>query len=147
MQRSTWAQEHYDRLVSDPEFVAAQLMIEVNEQIAQRMEELGVSQHELARRIGKKQPFISRLLNHGTNVTMRTLASLAIALNAVLTPPRLIGKEVVEGYRGLNQALAQEIQVRIALPTATPTLAGDFVKSTQVHTPEITDHDQCPVAA
>jgi transcriptional regulator with XRE-family HTH domain len=94
MRRSAWAQEHHDRLADDPEYLAAGIMIELSEQIVRRMEELGISQHELARRIGKKQPFISRLLNHGTNMTIRTLAALAIALDADIIPPRLVGREL-----------------------------------------------------
>jgi len=94
MRRSAWAQEHHERLARDPEYLAAGIMIELSEQIVRRMEELGISQHELARRIGKKQPFISRLLNHGTNMTIRTLASLAIALEAEIIPPRLVAEEL-----------------------------------------------------
>lgn len=80
MKRSSWAQSHYDHIKNDPEYLAARVMIEVNEQIVQRMEELAISQHELARRIGITQPALSRLLNHGTNVTMRTLVKIAVAL-------------------------------------------------------------------
>jgi len=103
MQRSTWAQEHHDRLTRDPEYIASRIMIELSEQIVRRMEELGISQHELARRIGKKQPFISRLLNHGTNMTMRTLASLAIALDADIVPPRLVAQELPNTERDATE--------------------------------------------
>jgi transcriptional regulator with XRE-family HTH domain len=93
MRMSEWAQQHYNKLESDPEYLAALAMTEVNEQIVTRMETLGISQRELARRLGKAQSFVSRLLNHGTNATMVTLASIAVALDANLEAPRIIPKE------------------------------------------------------
>ncbi len=37
MRLSPWAQAHYDEIKNDPDFITAQLMIEISEQIAKRM--------------------------------------------------------------------------------------------------------------
>ena len=93
MIRSKWAQDHHDKVKNDPEYLAARLMIEINDKFCARMEELGLSQRELARRIGRSQPFIWKLLNHGTNMTLKTLVLMAQAMELTVEPPRLIPKE------------------------------------------------------
>ncbi|MDP8241106.1 MAG: helix-turn-helix transcriptional regulator [Candidatus Hatepunaea meridiana] len=87
MQYSKWAKERYDRLKDKPEYLAVKLMIEINDQLYNRMEELGLSQYDLAERIGKSQSYVSKLLNHGTNMTLKTLAALAMALELDIEPP------------------------------------------------------------
>ncbi len=93
MKQEKWIKSEFERLEKDPEFVAAELMININNQICIRMKEKDISQYELAHRLGKSQPFISRLLNHGTNMTLKTLAKLSLALDLKIVPPRLLPKE------------------------------------------------------
>jgi transcriptional regulator with XRE-family HTH domain len=109
MKRSLWAQSHYDRLAHDPEYLTARLMIEVNEQLAQRMQEKGISQRALSALIGKTQPFLSRLFSSGTNVTLRTLVTLANALNAEFIPPRLIGREKIATVDKYYELVAEQV--------------------------------------
>lgn len=56
------------------------LILEATELIAQRMEEQGVSKAELARRIGRSRAYLTQLLTGSRNMTLRTLADLASAL-------------------------------------------------------------------
>ena len=130
MQKSSWAQAHYDRVAHDPEYLAARIMIEVSEQIVERMKELGISQHELARRLGKKQPFISRLLNHGTNATIITLATIADALDAEWDAPALVGRE------------ARTLQVIQLQLSRRPVNTGTFVKTSLPDQYEVNPNDQ-----
>ncbi len=93
IKRSKWDQDHYDRIKDDPEYIATGLMIDVNEILYIRMEELGLSQRDLAKRIGRSQPFVWKLLNHGTNMTVKTMVSLAQALELEVLPIKFAPKE------------------------------------------------------
>jgi transcriptional regulator with XRE-family HTH domain len=54
------------------------------ESISAFMKEQGVSQRELARRLGTTEPWVSRLLNGRQNTTVKTLAEVAWALGVRL---------------------------------------------------------------
>ncbi len=83
----------FEGLDDDPEYIAAALMIEINEVLYVRMKEIGLSQKELAKRIGKSQPYVSRILNNGTNMTLLTLAKFAAALEMEVYPPVFVSKD------------------------------------------------------
>jgi predicted transcriptional regulator len=51
------------------------LVIDVLEHICERMEELGVTRAELARRLGTSPAYVTQVLR-GTNITLRTLARI-----------------------------------------------------------------------
>ena len=55
-----------------------------------RMKALGISQGELARRMGTSRPYVTKLLDGG-NFTLQTMVKLAMALDAVVRL-RLEGK-------------------------------------------------------
>lgn len=57
----------------------------------ERMAKLGISQGELARRMGTSRPYVTKLLE-GSNFTLQTMVKLAMALDAVVRV-RLEGKE------------------------------------------------------
>lgn len=52
------------------------LIIEVTEAIATVMAEHGISRTELAQRLGKTQPFVTKLLRGDNNFTLRTLSDV-----------------------------------------------------------------------
>lgn len=70
--------EQYER---DPEFVAERMAIQLVEEALKLMEHEGTSRAELARRMQVKPAYVSRILNAPPNMTLRTIAELAIALN------------------------------------------------------------------
>ena len=57
-----------------------ELILEVTEMLSTALEESGVSQAELARRLGKSKGFVSQLFAGGRNVTLRTISDVADAL-------------------------------------------------------------------
>jgi transcriptional regulator with XRE-family HTH domain len=63
----------------------ASLAIEVAEQVRKLRTALGLSQEELAQRVGTTQPMIARLEAGGQPPSLRTLERLAEALDADLT--------------------------------------------------------------
>jgi len=52
------------------------LILVCQEAVARAMEESGVSQAEVARRIGRNRSFITHALSTGRNLTLKTLAAL-----------------------------------------------------------------------
>lgn len=74
----------HDELMQDPEFVkeyaAENLIHRVALRILKYRQEAGLTQAELAERVGKKQPYVARVEGGFENITLRTLASFAQAL-------------------------------------------------------------------
>ena len=54
--------------------------------ILHRMQELGVSQAELAKRMDVSRPYITKMLHQDVNITFRTAARLANALRMDFLP-------------------------------------------------------------
>lgn len=73
-----------DSRLTDPEvrrvFEEERLVAEATDTLAALVEEAGLSQRELAARLGVSEGRISHILSGGTNLTLRSLAALAWAL-------------------------------------------------------------------
>lgn len=54
--------------------------LEVAELLLTKMEELGVSRMELARRVGRTKGYVSQVLSGKQNMTLKTMVQLAWAL-------------------------------------------------------------------
>jgi transcriptional regulator with XRE-family HTH domain len=54
--------------------------------IIDRMIELNISQSELARRMKVSSPYVSKVLNHDTNLSFGTASKLATALGLEFSP-------------------------------------------------------------
>lgn len=84
--------ETYDRLVRQEE-----LILEVTERLTEALQETGVTRAELARRLGRTPGFVSQVLGGGRNLTLRTIADIAVALDLrpafKLSPDWEIGTE------------------------------------------------------
>lgn len=57
-----------------------ELIIEVTEALARALRSSGLTQTELASRLGKTKGFVSQIMGGGNNLTLRTLADVAAAL-------------------------------------------------------------------
>jgi hypothetical protein len=75
----------------DPDYVAETLALQVIEQALELMKEKGISRSELASLMGVSRAYISKLFNAPPNMTLRSIAQLALALDAqphaALRPP------------------------------------------------------------
>jgi transcriptional regulator with XRE-family HTH domain len=60
------------------------LEVEVTELICQLMEEKNISRAELARRLGKSRPYVTKLLRDGSNMTLKTISDVFFALGRSL---------------------------------------------------------------
>ena len=68
----------------DLEFRTENVIIEFTEKVAAAMQERGMSRVELAQRLGVSKAFVTKLLNGNPNLTIRTMVSLAAALECEL---------------------------------------------------------------
>ncbi len=90
MKKGRSLQNHISEKMQDPAFKAAWAELdpefELPEMIIKAREEAGLTQEELAERIGTKQPALSRLERGGyKKVKIETLMKIAHALNMRLT--------------------------------------------------------------
>lgn len=76
-ERSTYE----EMLLEDPQGLRQEeLIIEVTEALACALYETGITQTELAAKLGKSKGYVSQILGGGKNLTLRTLADVAGAL-------------------------------------------------------------------
>lgn len=90
MKKGRSLQKHISEKMKDPEFKKAwndlDTEFDVLEMVIKAREEAGLTQEELARRIGTKQPALSRLERGGfQKARIETLLKIANALNVRLT--------------------------------------------------------------
>ena len=76
----------HEVLMQDPEFrrlfAMESLAAEAAELISRLMAERGISKADLARKLGKSRSWITQLLSGKTNMTVCTLAEIAIAMDS-----------------------------------------------------------------
>jgi HTH-type transcriptional regulator / antitoxin HipB len=86
-ERKAWADKRAEimsRSGAGAAYEAARLRFELGEAVRQRREELGLTQAELAERVGLKQPAVARFEAGGTMPTIPMLERLAEALGVRL---------------------------------------------------------------
>lgn len=74
--------ERLARYEHDPEYQAEKLSLTVTEAFARMMKEKGVSRKDLAERLGVSKARVSNIMNGSPNLTLKTLASVAVALDS-----------------------------------------------------------------
>jgi transcriptional regulator with XRE-family HTH domain len=89
----------YQRLVEQETLIA-----DAGEIVCELLEAQGIERQELARRLGKSKSFVTQILSGERNMTLRTLADLAYALDhrfelryAALSAARTYNRAVGEG--------------------------------------------------
>ena len=90
----TWIDRYIEEHRFDPDFAIEKMVLALVGQIHQRMDELKITQEELAKRMGMSQPSVSKALRYSNNVTIRTLARIACALESEWTGFQLSHKTV-----------------------------------------------------
>ena len=88
MRTTTWSDVKRQRPLTPEgrrEYQRTRVAIEVADQVRTLRTSLGLTQEELARRMGTQQPVIARLEAGGSPPSLRTLERLAEVLGAELT--------------------------------------------------------------
>ena len=75
-----WLDQHIEQYEQDPDYVAEGLALHLVEEALRLMEEKGISRSELASQMGVSKAYITRLFNAPPNLTLRSIAHLALAL-------------------------------------------------------------------
>lgn len=84
MNNELWFKKHLEKYKDDEEFITEKLIIQFTEKIVSRMNDLNISRVELAKRLGVSKALITKILNGNPNLTIKTMVSLAKALNCNL---------------------------------------------------------------
>jgi transcriptional regulator with XRE-family HTH domain len=92
-----WFREELERASNTFEYKLEGLELEVTERILQVMQEQGITRTELARRLGVSKAAVSKLLNDGSNMTLKRLLAVAEALNYELRITMAPSGHKVEG--------------------------------------------------
>ncbi len=74
--------KYFRDYANDPDFIAEGIAIAIVEDALKIMENKGLSRSDLANLMGVKKAHVSRLFNAPPNLTLRSIARLAVALGA-----------------------------------------------------------------
>lgn len=77
---------HEKWMQTDPEYIAEEMALDAAETFARIMQMRGLTQAEFARTLGVSRGYLSRFFDAPPNMTLKTLATIGLALDAV---PRL----------------------------------------------------------
>ena len=66
----------------DPEYVAEELALRIAEDAARIMHQKGLNRSQLARQMGVSRAYVTRFFDAPPNMTLRSIARLALALGA-----------------------------------------------------------------
>ena len=76
--------ELFEGLEHDPEYLAECAIVEFTEDMAKRMQELGITRSELARRLDTSPAYITKILQGNANFTLKSMVRIAAALESDL---------------------------------------------------------------
>ena len=75
-----WLDQFLPELEGDPDYVAEYLALRIVEEATELMEQKGISRSQLASLMGVSKAYVTRILNAPPNLTLRSIAALALAL-------------------------------------------------------------------
>lgn len=108
MAASEWLSPYLARYRHDVDYVLERLLLDINEQIVERMQSRGLRRSELASRMGVSRAFVTQLLRGNPNITLKTLVKFTQALNLALdirlTPQHLRILRAAYGHEFPRQA-------------------------------------------
>lgn len=75
-----WLARYQNELAEDADYVAEGLALHVAEQVVQIMDDRGITRAELSEMLGVSRAYVTKVLNAPPNLTLRSIAAVAIAL-------------------------------------------------------------------
>jgi transcriptional regulator with XRE-family HTH domain len=96
-----WFKKELEEARDTFEYKLEGLELEVTETILRVMEEKGISRSDLAQKLGVSKAAVSKLLNNGSNMTLKRLLTIAEAMDLNLSvnfsaSEQNVGQEVIE---------------------------------------------------
>lgn len=80
----TWLESYIEQHKYTVDYQTELSIIDLNEKIVSKMEELRINRAELAKRLGVSKAFVTKLLNGSPNMTIKTMIAVALALDCQL---------------------------------------------------------------
>jgi transcriptional regulator with XRE-family HTH domain len=96
MRTPTWFDNELAELENDLEFLTEEMAFDFVNEIRGVMKKKDITQTDLANLIGKSRAYVSKVLNYSPNMTIRSLAMVALALDLRWTRPHLVKKDIVD---------------------------------------------------
>jgi len=121
-----WFRQMVARHEGEPEYWVEYLKLVFSEEIGRMMDERGVSQAELARRLGTSRAYVAKVLRSTANLTLATMAKLALALGARVDLS-LVPRE--KHASSFDTGVERPRQKRIPLPARRRTARPEFIAS------------------
>lgn len=84
MKMEAWYKEKIQKFRDDVDFLTEKAILDFTEKIVDKMNKTGLSRAELAQKLGVSKPFVTKLLNGNPNMTIKTMVSIAHALECEL---------------------------------------------------------------
>lgn len=75
--------------IPEPEVMSAKMVLDFEVDVFRRMEDLGITQKDLAKMLGVTPATVSKTLSKTSNMTFKTAAKIAHALGCVIDSPEL----------------------------------------------------------
>jgi transcriptional regulator with XRE-family HTH domain len=88
MANKTWLQSRLENSAGRVGYEIERLLIAINEEVVAQMEAGRITRAELARRLDVDKSYVTRMLNGMPNMTLKTLVSVASALDCRVAVPR-----------------------------------------------------------
>jgi len=83
------------KIENDPRFVAEELKLAFADDLVRLLEARGLKRTELAEKLGTNRGYVTRVLNTEYNLSVETMAKIALALDARISL-RMLPREEVE---------------------------------------------------
>ena len=77
-----WLTQYDAAYARDPDYIAEGLALSVTEEALGLMEQKNISRSQLAARMNVSRAYVTRLFNAPPNLTLRSIAQLAVAIGA-----------------------------------------------------------------
>ena len=90
--------ERSRQLDKDPLFIAELMKLEFADDLVRLLERRGLKRTELAEKLGTNRGYITRILNTEYNLSVETMAKIALALDARISV-RMLPREEAESSR------------------------------------------------
>ena len=104
--------EYYAQYEKDPDFVAEGLALSIIDNALYAMKRQGITRSELAATMGIPKSQVSRIFNAPPNLTLRSIARIALALE--VKPQELLNTDAPTQRAAARQTAASESEVDIA---------------------------------
>ena len=80
MKAKTWFEKKLEQFENDFDFRLESIILDITEKICEKIEQKKINRSEFAEVLGVSKPAVTKILNGSSNFTLRTLLSIADAL-------------------------------------------------------------------